>query len=429
MRLVNKFLFLFIFSSLFANGQSLYFPPLLSQSWDTISALDAGWCSDDFTDLFHFLDSSETRGFIVLQDGKIVIEKYFHQFNSDSAWYWASAGKSLTAFLIGMAQERGHLMESDPVTQYLGRGWTSCSPAEEGSITIGHQLTMSTGLADTVSDLNCFSDSCLHCMRPPGQHWSYHNAPYTLLRPVIEQATGQNINQFLFQNLTTQTGITGAYLWLDDISVFFSRPRSMARFGLLMQNNGYWENTGILTDTNYNMLSPAQPMNPAYGKLWWLNGSSQFYLPTVNMPFPGKILPNAPDDVYAAVGKNAQLLNVAPTQGLVIVRMGEAPPGIGGAIGISYNNQIWAYLNDLICDLKIEAPERPNPKIYPNPVRDEVHVEEVQNLIHWRLYDTTGRLMKSGKESRFMVNDVPNGLYILHIETEMGGFVRKVVKH
>jgi CubicO group peptidase (beta-lactamase class C family) len=37
------------------------------------------------------------------------LEKYFGTFTRDSIWYRASAGKTITAFLFGKAQENGKL--------------------------------------------------------------------------------------------------------------------------------------------------------------------------------------------------------------------------------------------------------------------------------------------------------------------------------
>jgi len=66
--------------------------------------------------LYAYLNQNNTRAFLVLQNGKIVIEKYFGKniqqnadFTASSNWYWASAGKTITAFLVGMAQEEGKL--------------------------------------------------------------------------------------------------------------------------------------------------------------------------------------------------------------------------------------------------------------------------------------------------------------------------------
>ena len=87
-------------------GQSLYFPPIGPGAWDTISPASLGWCPDRIDSLIDFVGSRNSKAFIILQDGKIVIEHYYGTFTQDSLWYWASAGKTLTAMLTGIAPKR-----------------------------------------------------------------------------------------------------------------------------------------------------------------------------------------------------------------------------------------------------------------------------------------------------------------------------------
>ena len=209
------------------------------------------------------------------------MEKYFNGHSDTSSWYWASAAKTITSFLVGMAQEEGYLEITDTSSNYLGNGWTNCNPIQENKITIWNQLTMTTGLDDNVSDPNCTNDNCLLYFSDPGSRWAYHNAPYTLLRPVIENATGQGINIYNYQKLLNPTGMTGLFLYNGFNNIFYSTSRSMARIGLLILNNGNWDGNQIMTDTNYfnQMLNSSQSLNESYGYLWWLNGKTSYMLP------------------------------------------------------------------------------------------------------------------------------------------------------
>ena len=87
-------------------AQSLYFPPINGNEWQTLSPASLGWCEERIDSLYDVLEENNTKAFIVLKDGKIILEKYFGTFQQDSVWYWASAGKSLTACLVGIAQQR-----------------------------------------------------------------------------------------------------------------------------------------------------------------------------------------------------------------------------------------------------------------------------------------------------------------------------------
>ena len=153
---------------------SMYFPSIGSNQWETISPEELNWDSDEVKNLYEFLELNNTRAFIVLKDGKIVIEKYWGNnilntapFDRNSNWYWASAGKTLTALMVGIAQDDGHLSIDDSSAMYLGNGWTSLTANQEVEIKIKHQLTMTTGLDYQVVNLNCMNPDCLNYKAPP----------------------------------------------------------------------------------------------------------------------------------------------------------------------------------------------------------------------------------------------------------------------
>lgn len=330
-------------------AQVSYFPPINNNlPWETVSPISLGWCNDKINALYTFLQQENTKGFIVLKDGKIVLEKYFGNFTQDSSWYWASAGKTLTAFLIGQAQEEGFLNINNTTSTYLGNGWTNCTPQQESNIKVWNQLTMTSGLNDGVPDNHCTIDTCLQFLAPAGTRWAYHNAPYTLLEKVITNATGQNINSFTQTRLKNATGMTGLWYTIDYNNVFISKPRSMARFGLLIQNKGIWNNDTLLHDAAYvqQMTNTSQSLNLGYGYLWWLNGKNSFMVPTLQNVFPGSYAPNAALDMYSGLGKNGQIVSVAPGQKLVVVRMGEQATSTSSDITIQLCDQIWEKLNE-----------------------------------------------------------------------------------
>ena len=120
----KKIIFLgLILISISSVSQTTYFPPTSGTVWDTISPSRLNWCPQRIDSLYSFLQKTNTKGFIVLKDGKIVLEKYFGTFTADSFYYWASAGKSLTATLTGIAQEKGLLKLSDTVSNIIGNVW------------------------------------------------------------------------------------------------------------------------------------------------------------------------------------------------------------------------------------------------------------------------------------------------------------------
>ncbi|NDF98266.1 MAG: class A beta-lactamase-related serine hydrolase [Chitinophagia bacterium] len=330
-------------------AETLYFPPVTGAEWMTTTPSSLGWNTTTLNDLPSFLQAKNTKAFIILKNGKIVWERYFGSFTQDSLWYWASAGKTMTAFLVGIAQQEGLININSRSSMYLGRGWTSLPIPKEDLITVRHQLTMTTGLDDAVPDDDCTTPSCLIYKGDAGTRWAYHNAPYTLLEKVVENATGLSYNSYFQQKVRNRIGMNGLWIRNGFNNVFYSNARSMARFGLLLLNKGKWDQTPIITDTSYfnAQVNSSQAINPSYGYLTWLNGKSIYMTPIFQTVFTGMLVPNAPPDMYCALGKNDQKIYVVGSQKLVVIRMGESSGTPALALS-GFDNELWGRLKTII---------------------------------------------------------------------------------
>ena len=432
---VSIVLFLFILP-LFSQNSSLYFPPKTGTVWQTTDPASLGFCPARIDSLYQFLEAKNTKSFLLLQDGKIVLEKYFGTYTQDSIHYWASAGKSLTAFLVGQAQEEG-LVDIDEMTStYLGDGWTSCTPEQEHAITLRHQLTMTTGLDDTPTttspDANlCTESACLQYLAPPGTRWAYHTGPYRLLQDVIAEASGLTINQFTKSRLFDRTGMKG--LWYEDVQ--YGRARDMARYGLLIQAHGVWDGDTLLRDQQYlyDMIHPSQNLNKSYGYLWWLNGQPSFMLPSVQFVIPGKLIPNAPDDMFSALGKNDQKIHIVPSKGWVVVRQGNSAGytnGAGSDVPIAFDNELWDYLNKLTCAATATKEVTDyQVRIFPNPTTDAWQMEAATAVERVEIFDIQGRVLQSlalngVTNFRISAAGLPEGIYAMKVFA--AGEIRRV---
>lgn len=334
-----------------APESSYYFPPSNADIWEQHALNTLAWDESALPDLYDFLETNNTRAFIVLKDGKIALEEYWGKtilgvgdFQRNSNWYWASAGKTLTAFLVGKAQEAGDLDITQATSDYLGQGWTSLTSEQESLITIRNQLTMTTGLDYRVDDPFCTDPDCLQYRKDAGEQWFYHNAPYTLLDKVVENATEMDYNNYMDMQLEQTVGIAGSWRQSGFNNVYWSTARDAARFGLLILNNGDWDGQTIMQDKDYfeDMITPSQSLNPSYGYLWWLNGQNTVIYPGLATAFPGPIAKNAPADAFAAMGKNGQFIIVVPSEDLVVVRMGLSP---GDAlVPTAFHDEMWEKL-------------------------------------------------------------------------------------
>lgn len=123
------FTFLLILAGYLSSAQ-LYFPPVNSSTWSVTDPAALGWCQKKIDTLYKFLEANNTKAFILLKDGKIVLEKYLNGHSQTSLWYWASAGKTFTSTLVGIAQQENFLKISDSTSKYLGKGWSSCTPEQ-----------------------------------------------------------------------------------------------------------------------------------------------------------------------------------------------------------------------------------------------------------------------------------------------------------
>lgn len=415
--------------------QSLYFPPKTGTVWQATAPASLGICSERVDSLYNFLAARKTKSFILLQDGRIVLEKYFGTYTQDSAWYWASAGKSLTAFLVGQAQEEGLLKISDPTAKYLGAGWTSATTAQEAAITVRHQLSMATGLNDALPDDNCTTPTCLQYLAAPGTRWAYHNAPYHLLHDVIEKASGLTINQFTQTRLLSKVGMKG--FWYDHIQ--YGRARDMARYGLLTLAKGVWAGDTLLRNAAYiyDMTHRSQQLNKSYGYLWWLNGQESFMLPGLQLVIPGKLIPNAPDDMFSALGKNDQKIHIIPSKGWVVVRQGEDAGYVGtggGQVPIAFDNDLWKYLNQLICNpVGTSEPVVGSLRIWPNPATEGWHIQSDESVEQVEVYDVRGVLVRSihgSGDMEFWLDGagLSSGVFGVKVQSEGRVFWGKVVK-
>lgn len=401
----------------------LYFPPNTASEWETMDPKTLGWCATKIDSLYQFLEANDTKAFVLLKDGKIVLEKYMNGHTRTTNWYWASAGKTLTATLVGIAQQEKLLDISELTSKYLGKGWTSCTPAQEDKITIRNQLTMTSGLDDGVADPFCTLSSCLKYKADAGARWAYHNGPYTLLDQVIEKASNRTMNQYLTQKIKNTTGMDGIFIKQDYNNVYFSTARSMARFGLLILNKGNWNGTQILTDQKYynDMVNTSQNINESYGYLWWLNGKNNFMVPGSQIKFPGSLFKNAPSDMFSALGKNGQFINVIPSQNMVWIRMGDNPDN--ALVPFLFNEDVWDYINDLACTTSTsESTSIIDIKVFPNPANQMITIQyknEATEAADYYIKNTTGTtlLKGSGLSGTVDINigDFAPGMYFLTV--------------
>ncbi|MRI02051.1 serine hydrolase [Kriegella sp. EG-1] len=325
--------------------EELYFPPIGSDVWETVTPSELEWDESKLQSLIDFLEEKNSKSFIILQNGKIVVESYLNDHSATKPWYWASAGKTLTATVTGIAQDEGLIDVDTKVSEYLGEGWTSATLEQENLITSKHLLSMTSGLDDSLGD--DVSPENLQYIADAGDRWAYHNV-YVKLQDVVAQASGEDWSTYFDTNLKDKIGMTGSWIANNGLNVYWSTTRSMARFGLFILAEGKWDNEQLVSK-EYVIAShnTSQDINEAYGYLWWLNGKETYHLPSIQQEFNGSLIPTAPDETFAALGKNDQKIYIVPSKKLVVIRMGNAADDSNFALS-TFDEELWTKINEVI---------------------------------------------------------------------------------
>ncbi len=282
---------------------------------------------------------SETTAVLVVQDGRIVAERYRPDFDRHTSQRTWSIAKSIAATLIGVAVQDKLLDVTRPLAvqaPYEPGGEVRAAIPEwawrdpRGQLTIDQLLRMSSGLSsphagNRTDDLYfggvAFSDQIgsLPLVAKPGTRFRYANNDTLLAVRAMEYAVGADRIQtidFPSKRLFWRIGMTRTIAETDWHGTFilssqvWTTSRDLARLGLLHLADGMWQSERILPPGWLDYVRRHGPAQPAsgygYGAGFWT--------------FPkGSGLP---EDAVVMRGNRGQYVVIAPSQRLVIVRRG-----------------------------------------------------------------------------------------------------------
>ena len=327
------------------SGQSSYFPPLEGK-WAQISPTALGWKTDKLDELKQFLIDQNTKSFMILVDGRIAMEEYFNGHSPNEIWEWNSAGKTLVTAITGIAAAEGLIDITRPASEYLGNTWTNMPIEKERLITVRDLLCMTSGIDDT---RQLVTRQNLTYLADAGTRWAYGNV-FQKLMDIVGPQGDESYDRYFNEKLRDRIGMDGSWNHGLIFRIYHSTTRSMARFGHLALHQGKWASEQIVPKAFFEESTrPSQNINPSYGYLWWLNGGSRYMLPSSQTVFPGMLVPNAPAEMYAAMGARDQRIYVVPSKKIVIIRMGEASDPMNPNFARSgFDNELWAKINAVI---------------------------------------------------------------------------------
>jgi len=294
-------------------------------------------------DLDSFLRETRTQAFIVIQNDRILYEKYFNGYRRDSIVTSFSVAKSFVSALIGIAIEDGHIDSvDDPITKYLPE--LGERDAAFNKITIRHLLMMSSGIryrefpfftGDNTKtyyypDLRRLALEETVVVGRPGEEFLYNNYHPLLLGLILERATGRSVAHYLQEKIWKPLGMEFPGSWsLDSDASGFEKMESglngraidFAKFGRLYLNQGKWDGNQVIpaewvaesTREDQSVDRAAYypnteffgAMDGYYGYMWW------------GLPRAGGHYD------FSAVGNHGQFVYVSPRNNLIIVRNGE----------------------------------------------------------------------------------------------------------
>jgi len=255
-------------------------------------------------DVDAYMAGQRGAALLVLQDGKLRLERYGLDFDRNGRWTSFSVAKSLTSTLMGAAIRDGFIKSlDDKVSVYI--------PEMKGSayddVSIRQLLTMTSGVkwnedyADPKSDVAQFNnhkpeegvDSLVSYMRklprevPAGTRWLYSTGETNLVGILINRATKKPLATYLSEKIWVPAGMEQKATWIlsktgQEISgcCIQAAPRDFARFGQFILNGAVVNGKSIvpegwLADATTSRTTIGQP-GRGYGYQWWTYDSGAF---------------------------------------------------------------------------------------------------------------------------------------------------------
>jgi CubicO group peptidase (beta-lactamase class C family) len=301
------------------------------QPWFYDSAYNTGIVSDS---LMAIIDSNDTHAFLVIQNGKLLYEKYWDNYDTSRLSGSFSAAKSIISLLIGIALDEGKIKSLDePVANYLPH----FKEAGLDKVRIKDLLTMSSGTNYKESDKGYFSMnasgyygddeeymvSMMEAKEAPGVNWEYRSGDTQVLGLIVEKVFGDNISNLVSERFMKPMGAEVDALWLLDGSqkhekafcCFNGIARDYARFGQLILNKGKWGVKQIVSEKFINeatqpasyLKDPTEDNKPVdyYGYQYWIFNYRGYKIPMQN-------------------GLFGQYVYIIPEKNAIVVRLGES---------------------------------------------------------------------------------------------------------
>lgn len=291
--------------------------------WQHSTPEAQGMDSESLAQMLEEINTERTNihSVLVIRNGYMVTEAYFHPYTRDTKMHVQSVTKSVIGALTGIAIQKGIIPNVDqPLLSFFQNRRVAHLSEKKSSIQLRHLLSMSSGL-----DCQEFSSSGttmeqtadwvqfmldLPVVHEPGKTFGYCNGNAHLLSAILEKTTGKSTREFANQELFGPLGIPAVAetSWGEDPQGFTMggyglhlRPVDLAKLALLYSQSGKWDDQQILPARWVKDSTSAQLQKE--------DGSGYGYLWTV---YPDS-------DHYAALGLGGQQIHIYPSRNLIVV--------------------------------------------------------------------------------------------------------------
>lgn len=282
-------------------------------------------------------DLSPMYALLIVRNGKLVGEAYYHGQQRDSLQHLRSVTKTITMLMIGKAIELGAISSiHQPISDYFTDEYQPLL-SDKAGITLAHLLDMSSGIEWNESTAQGYNnwvsatDQVEYVLQravvtTPGSQFNYNSGTSHLLSYILTKATGLSLAEFTQQHLFTPLGIS-QFNWeslhngLDNGAAGLTlRARDLAKIGVLLQQQGRWQNQQLIPASwVLQAADTSQPLNQTlgglslhgYGQQWWLGSAGD-------------------EDFQLSWGFGGQFVLTIPQQNLTIVLYQNFRAGVPG---------------------------------------------------------------------------------------------------
>ena len=284
------------------------------------------------------IPSRRTRAVVVVQNGRVIAERYAPGYGADSPLPGWSMTKSVVNALVGVLVREGRLALDEPLRV---PEWATVGDPR-GSITLRQALQMSSGLQFSESYGNPLGDvlwmlfgtgdaarfaAGKSLAAPPGTRWSYASGTTNIIARALRRAvSGRDEDYWLFPRraLFEPLGMASAVLEPDAAGNFvgssfmLATAQDWARFGTLYLQDGIWGDKRVMPEGWVTFSTAPAPAAPdgVYAAHFWRRLGRDAYAPSGEVGLPA--------DAYHAIGHEGQILTIIPSRRLVVVRLGLA---------------------------------------------------------------------------------------------------------